>query len=299
MAGNYNKSYHYHPIKHTSTNTNTNTSTIQIYNVVEELQDYMFTTKNFERYTKDMFEINNHHDLQSSNPKLNSKVKPHQNLKSHPLNTSQVSQVTQVSDKKVYDNHYRPRQHDSLFWCFYILKYGFSKYEMEVGNQHFTIEKSEKFKYIDMLRKNKDILKINKIKPLSDLEDDLANKSRISIKTFFALCILEKLNILLVDKRKIYESINNDESEIHVIHRNSVTYEHHIELNILPEELSKIRNTYHKMTGFESTLKAMSSYKVDELLELCKKLGIDTSTSTSISKKLTKKDIYERIVQNF
>ena len=37
---------------------------------------------------------------------------------------------------------------------------------MEVGNQHFSIEKQEKFKYIDELRKtcNKDLLKMHKIK---------------------------------------------------------------------------------------------------------------------------------------
>ena len=89
---------------------------------------------------------------------------------------------------KPKDTIYKPGKKDSLFWCFYILKYGLSKYEMEVGNQHFTIEKQEKFKYIDEIRKtnNKDLIKTHKIKPLSLLEDDLANQERISIKTFFA-----------------------------------------------------------------------------------------------------------------
>jgi hypothetical protein len=49
------------------------------------------------------------------------------------------------------------------------------------------------------LRKNKDILRIHKIKPLTELEDDLANKDKISIKTFVALCIFENINILLVN----------------------------------------------------------------------------------------------------
>jgi hypothetical protein len=288
MAGNYNRSFQshqYHNKRYTNTGTNTNTNTntiiLQTYNVVEELQDYMFTTTNLERYKKDVFEFNI--GLQPPTQKINIQKAKEQ------MNPPMVNNVVETN--------YRPRQHDSLFWCFYILKYGFSKYEMEVGNQHFTIEKTEKFKYIDLLRKSKDILKINKIKPLSELEDDLANKSRISIKTFFAMCVIEKMNILLVDKRKIYESINNDNSDIHVIHRNGVTYEHYIELNILPEELTKTRNTFYKMLGFDSVLKAMSSYKVDELLEISKKLGIDMNTNTN--KKVTKKDIYERIVQNF
>jgi hypothetical protein len=52
--------------------------------------------------------------------------------------------------------------------------------------------------------------------------------------------------------------------------------------------------------GFDSGLKSMTSYKVDELLELCKKFNIDTTnTAESTKKKLAKKDIYELLVQNF
>ena len=174
---------------------------------------------------------------------------------------------------------------------------------MEVGNQHFPIEKAEKFKYIEIFRKNKDILKIHKIKPLADLENDLANSQRISIKTFFALCIIEKINILLVDKRKIYEIITNDEAKVNVIHRNSITFEHSIEFNISneSEKLANYRDTYYKVQGFDTGLKSMTSYKVDELIELCKKFNIDISNNTteSIKKKPTKKDIYELLVQNF
>ena len=181
---------------------------------------------------------------------------------------------------------------------------------MEVGNQHFAIEKTEKFKYIEILRKNKDILKINKIKPLSELENDLANNQRISIKTFFALCIMDKINILLVDKRKIYESITADDSKMNVVHRNKVSFEHSIEYNVTDDKLTLLRDTYYKVQGFDSGLKSMTSYKSDELLELCKKLDIDISTikgnkpnsnnkSEVNNKKMTKKDIYEILVQNF
>jgi hypothetical protein len=132
---------------------------------------------------------------------------------------------------------YKPRQKDSLFWCFYILKNGFSNYEMEIINQYFVVEKTEKFRYVELIRKNKDILKIHKIKPLTELEDDLANKDKISIKTFFALCVLENINILLVDKRKIFELTFTDiddkiitrsqetgESIARLTHRTLVTY---------------------------------------------------------------------------
>ena len=170
---------------------------------------------------------------------------------------------------------------------------------MEVGSQYFTVEKTEKFKYIELFREkeSKDILKMNKIKPLSELEDDLANKDRISIKTFFALCIIEKINVLIVDKRKIYHSMNNDTKEVNVIHRNSESLDHHIELNVTESCLTNLKDTYYNVTGFDNNLKSMTSYKVDELVDLCKKLNIPVSNDGT--KKLAKKDIYELLVQNF
>ena len=207
--------------------------------------------------------------------------------------------IKQINQKVAKDTTYKPLKKDSLFWCFYILKYGFSKYEMEVGNQHFLIEKQEKFKYIDEIRKatNKDLLKIHKIKPLSLLEDDLANQEKISVKTFFALCIIENMNIMLIDKRKVYEVLTTDEPKIHVVHRNSVSYEHYIELDVPAEKILSYNENYYKMSNFDSCLKAMASYKVEDLLELCKKLEINTDIKEK--KKITKKDIYELLVQQF
>jgi len=248
------------------------------------LNKHMFNSKNLRQFTKHMIDFSSV-SLNVSNEK-----------KTTTNNINSKKQSKQMVSK---DTIYKPYKKDSLFWCFYILKYGFSKYEMEVGNQHFPIEKQEKFKYIDELRKqnNKDVLKIHKIKPLSLLEDDLANQERISIKTFFALCIIENMNIILIDKRKVYEVLTTDNPKIHVIHRNSITYEHHIELDVPTEKYIMYKESYYKMSNFDSSLKAMSSYKVEELLELCKKLEINADIKEK--KRMTKKDIYELLVQQF
>jgi hypothetical protein len=275
--------------KHYQNRTNEN---VVVYNVVDELQDYMFTGDNLKRFNKHNFGL------------ISKGLDKKQNRK---VSSNSLVDDKKDQSKKATDNIYKLYQTDSLFWCFYILKYGLSKYEMEVGNQHFTIEKAEKFKYIEILRKNKDVLKINKIKPLSELENDLANNQRISIKTFFALCIIEKINILLVDKRKIYESITADDSKMNVVHRNRISFEHYIEFDIPDDKLTLLRETYYKVQGFDSGLKSMTSYKSDELLELCKKLDIDVSNIKAKgddkpkgdTKKMTKKDIYELLVQNF
>ena len=261
-------------------------------NIIDDLQDYMFTSKNINRYTK--------HIIQPSPSTLKIAAKPVFKDKINNTNNNNTNKNTNVKNKT--DRMYRPKQKDSLFWCFYILKNGFFNYEMEINHKYFVVEKSEKFKYIELLRKKKDILKIHKIKPFTDIEDDLSNKDRISIKTFFALCIVENINVLLVSNRKVYEFLCNDDTPINVIHRNNETYENYIELEATKETIQKYRETYYMMSSFDATLKSMASYKVDELIDLCKKLGINLDNCKSKKgddKKLTKKDIYEQLVLNY
>jgi hypothetical protein len=266
-----------------------------------DLQDYMFTSKNINRYTKHIIHFNNENITPKSSLKnieynVKETIVKETNKNKEIKNHNQTNKVK----LKVKETMYRPRQKDSLFWCFYILKYGFSNYEMEINNQYFVVEKNEKFKYIELLRKNKDLLKLHKIKPLTQLEDDLANKDKISPKTFFALCVLENINVLLVDKRKVYELLIND-SPINIVHRNNESYYHSIELDVTEEICNKYRETYYKLTNFDTTLKSIGSYKLQELTELCEKLNINIEDhkQKTLKQKMTKKDIYELLVMNY
>jgi hypothetical protein len=293
-----------------------NKSEMNKRNIFFDLRDYMFTSENIDRYTKHIINFQNQKNETFIKPKSclknieQVKNKDKENIDFGIIKeyaTKEVKPVLENNTKnKKYEkqNMYKPKQKDSLFWCFYILKNGFSNYEMEINNQYFVVEKNEKFKYIDLLRKNKDILKLHKIKPLTQLEDDLANKDRISPKTFFALCALENINVLLVDKRKVYELLCVDIDSLHpinVVHRNNEKHEHSIELDATKEIIDKYRETYYKLNSFDSTLKSMSSYKLEELIDLCKKLNIniEKNNNDSSKKKITKKDIYELLVLNY
>jgi hypothetical protein len=256
--------------------------------LLQQLQDYMFTDKNLIRYTKHMIQPQPSKEVTNQAPVLPPR-------KEHPL----MSVKRKPAEKRPAVSRYLPKQKDSLFWCFYILKNGYSNYEMEINNQYFVVEKSEKFKYIDTLRKNKELIKLHKIRPFSDLEDELANKERISLKTFMALCIVENLNILLIDGRKTFELECADITEqnpVHIIHRNSKTNEHSIELNVTDELLKQYRETYYKMESIDAKIKSIGTYKVDELLEMCKKLNIELNHEQN---KMKKADIYERLLMNY
>ena len=234
-----------------------------------------------------------------------------ENLKNYTFSTKKLVQYSKFVETKIDKNRHNvnsvfkhlknqnvffSRYKDTLFWCFYVLHVGFDKYEM-LGNHYYAEEKKIKFNMIDLIRSKKELLKTHKIKPLSELEDDLANKDNITLKTFIALCILSNLNIILVDKHKYFQSINSDDSNIHIIHKSiEAPTKYYIDMLPTIEKITFFRENYYNMPSLENKLKSISSYKYGDLLSMCKKLGIEISNENK--KKKTKAELYEIITFN-
>ena len=266
--------------------------------VINSLQDYMLTNTLIEKSSKSITPIHK-----------NVKVDVLVNVLVNPVSTvvlvvEKDSHITPIEVKveldiksKVINPFFYPEQKDQLFWCYYIIKNGFSAYEYP-GNTSFINEKNEKFKCIELLREKKGLLKSNKIKNIKeDIEDELANKEKIGMKTFIALCVVSELNILFIHKRKCFEFINESLSTnpIYVIHNITMpTIKYCYETVVSPEKISDYRTNYFKWESVDKPIRAISAYKSEELLELCKRLLLDT---TSI-KKLTKKDLYDLLITN-
>ena len=210
---------------------------------------------------------------------------------------------------KQQNNFFVPKEKDNLFWIFYIIKNGFSKYEYP-NTTSFVNEKAEKFNLIESLRLKKHILKINKIKNIKeDVEDELANKEKIGMKTFIALCAAENINILFIHKRKCFHLLANNLEEgsgsgsgseveegnsaiYHVIHQYDKPERYCYELNTGLEQWNKYKTDFFHWESLEKPMKAISSYKVDELTSVCKQLGLVCDSKKS------KKDLYEWILMN-
>lgn len=192
--------------------------------------------------------------------------------------------------KQQQEDRYNVFCQDSLFWTFFIMKNGFFEYE---SKKTFEMETSEKFKCIDMMRQNKDLLKRHKIKSYSAIEDDLGNNRKISLKTFMALCLVEQLNVIFIRKRKIISVILNETEPTWLIHQNAETNMCSIELDVTPEKIKKYCAEYLCVDNYDSPLKSMSAYKLDELKEMCYKLNMQ------IGDLKNKKDIYELLVMKY
>jgi hypothetical protein len=285
----YNKSFQkktYYPRNNHIDNNKTQQKTS--YNhVIKNLQDYMLYGKLL---------------VHSLKFRSGDKNKKHKIMTCENKNNETIP-IQEVIMKKEKDKFFYPIQKDQLYWCFFIIKNGFSAYE-QPDICSFVNEKKEKIKCVDLLRQNKQQLKVKKIKNVKeDVEDELVNREKISMKTFIALCVVCNLNILYIQKRKCFELIFDEDSPIHVVHEmvdGRYCYEHVAS----KEQTDYYRKAFFKWESIEKPLKAVSSYTADELVVLNEQLGLETTKTTGVigvsggGKKKTKNELYQQIIMN-
>lgn len=200
---------------------------------------------------------------------------------------------TRMSRQK--ERFYFPKETDQLFWMFFIFQNGNDMYEL-TDTSKFLVEKEKKMDCIVKIRENKKQLSSYKIKGIKDtVEDDLVNSKQIDIKTFFALCITHNMNIMYIHKQKYYELTCDPDNQNPplVIHRIDVpTLKYGYELDITPEKVNAYRETHYSAHSFLSPLKCISSYKVSDLRDICKKVNIEEELLI----KKTKPQLYQLII---
>lgn len=208
------------------------------------------------------------------------------------LKNSTNNYLTKEEKQKKEDIFFQPKEKDSLFWCFYIAVYGEIAYEL-LDNTNIITEKKIKFELIDKIRKNKDTLKKYKFSTLSHIENQLANENKIDLKTFLSISVIENLNILYLKNKTCYQHLMNDSDELHVFR--------HLENNCFSycksskEKMKETINGLYLMDNIEKPLKSISSYKLDDLIQISNKLGINIISNDS-KKVKTKNELYESIV---
>jgi len=233
--------------------------------VFTKLQDYILTDQAMNRAIRAAPEV-------SSNP----------NRKN--------TRLRQETATKPIDAIFEPREKDSLFWCFYVMKHGQTAYDM-MDHRNFIVEKKHKIDYVEKIRADKEQIKLHKFTTLTHLESNLANDDRLDLPSFLSLCVFENLNVDVVKKRTYFELLMNDGTDMHTIY---CLDNHKYGYNqIVPDKSSLL-----KIDNVAKPLKAIASYKVQDLLDFCEKLKIET-VNLDTNKTKTKNDLYESILQYF
>ena len=192
-------------------------------------------------------------------------------------------------------------QKDQLFWCFYIIKYGYEDYQMI--NQPFLIEKNLKIECINQIRKNKELLKKYKLKK-TEIESELLNDEKLTLKGFLAICIYNNINFILINNRKYYEltvtdDISEEMNEYNIVKFENKNYSVDIteDKELIKNKIVTYRNNYYKIDNLTKPIRAFSSYSLTDLHEICNNLQIKVTNETG--KKLQKKELYTEILKHF
>ena len=140
-----------------------------------------------------------------------------------------------------------------------------------------------------------------KFDTISNLESNLANDNNLNVNTFLTLCAIENINIIFLRKNTYYEMLMNDSDKIYIVHeiqsqsKYNNKYGYEMGTN---ESISNIRNTFFKLEAIHKPIKAISAYRLDELINICNKLVININNNIT-SKQKSKKELYESIIQYF
>ena len=180
-------------------------------------------------------------------------------------------------------NLFIPKNNDKLFWCLYILKYGFNEYNLNF-NYGFSIEKELKINGVTFMKDNKHSLKIKK----TQVESNLLYDKQISIQSAGLLCSMFDLNIRIINNNFYYEFLNIDKEDF-----KNIIYENKNYGINLDYEIYNIEDKY-LITNICKPINAISFYKLDELIKLANKLKVNIKNENNKNK--TKKEIYEIIL---
>jgi len=198
------------------------------------------------------------------------------------------------------ENIISPTQKDSLFWCIFIIHFGYNEY-LQVSRNYGIKELEIKQKIIEYLNKNPSVLKqtnykITKVSVQEILSDFLTSQKDTSILCFIAMISYFKMNIIMVDStnRFMLEFLSNKDENLptYVLYKDSYGK---YKVNIKPintETITNMKNTLICLENYTKPLKTASNYKIDDLVDLARKLGFYNENM-----KYKKNELYEQICE--
>ena len=195
----------------------------------------------------------------------------------------------------IKDDYFKPKQKDSLFWCVYILKYGFNNYHniFNYGNTELQ-EKSNCLKYIDQ---NISFLrlcnfKITNIK-FKEIKSELITEQVVT--SFYAICAFicfYKFNIYIIhDSKKSYIKFINDNNDINHILLKDGKHFKIMKTSIVNKDIDNYTKNMYCLDHFDKPIKSVGNFKADEIISIAKIFNINVE-------KRKKNDIYKDIQMN-
>ena len=196
-----------------------------------------------------------------------------------------------IPQKPVPKNHnaFFPDKKDTLFWSIYIGRNGITDYET-IHRGYGNVEIAEKHKIMTFIKERPNRLKTTNIKltnvGIQEIMSDIVTNATISVSNLPALAVFYNARIILTKDNAFYIDICPEEPETTlVLIKGRKGYGIHLE-----PDVAAIETTQFLLHRYDKPLQAISNYTTDELKEVAKRLGVDTT------KKQKKAELYQECV---
>jgi hypothetical protein len=181
---------------------------------------------------------------------------------------------------KPTQNHRKENRKHPIFWLLYkmVSVEDFFTKQNDVEEMNFRI------KFVELIKNDSGWMKANKIK-ISQVESEAMDSADIPLLgAFFRAVCLRHNTSLMVIKGNIFKTILCD--EVDDIPRYIIEYDGE-KFKFVSE--SRAKHARDNLFEFSKPLRAISAYKLDELREIARRVGVDSTG-------LLKKTLYEKIL---
>lgn len=193
---------------------------------------------------------------------------------------------------------------NQLFWCVYIACKGHADFDM-ITNA-FIRETEFKYETAELARGGKHLIKpaFKKYKmSLPNFEAELISSKRTTLQLMAGIALCHHKPVLYIDGRLFIEIKRSDKAE-EAAESQDAEADSEVEYTVIEKvknrycvykdahgtELSRCRKELLKMESIESPVRSISYYKVNELEDMCKRLGLSAVPSK-------KADLYAEVLK--
>jgi hypothetical protein len=229
-------------------------------------------TAEFEKYKQFMYISDNVERLMRETEEFVSKASDNKFFKREERKPKQQKSQPQIREKR-HTKH-------PIFWLLYKMV----SIEDFFTKQNDVEEMNFRIKFIEEIKKDVGWMKANKIK-ISQVEGEAMDTSDIPLLGAFfrAVCLRNNVSLMVI-KGNIYKTIlcdDPDDTPKFIIENNGFVAENDVE--------SRTKNVKDNLFEVSKPFRAISAYKVDELREIARRVGVDSTG-------LMKKPLYEQIL---
>lgn len=188
-----------------------------------------------------------------------------------------------LHEKKPHEKKSNKKQRHPIFWLLYkmVSVEDFFTKQNDVEEMNFRI------KFIEMIKTDSGWMKANKIK-ISQVEGEAMDVADIPLLGAFfrAVCIRNNVSLMVI-KGNVYKTILCD--DVDDVPKFIIECTGNDNYEFVSE--SRAQDAKDNLFEFLKPLRAISAYKLDELREIARRVGVDSNG-------LLKKPLYEKILSS-